>query len=126
MKDLASFTEPDKPKLTVAQMQRAVYRLVRNAMREAQEEVRKASLDRALAEMRLQDAQKEEKDLVGWGFNRELQALQEAVKHADSRCNNLADNRNGWEEILDFVVNVGLGAKPSKVDYPFVENGSGI
>jgi len=49
MKDLASFTEPDKPKLTVAQMQRAVYRLVRNAMREAQEEVRKASLDRAKA-----------------------------------------------------------------------------
>jgi uncharacterized protein (DUF2267 family) len=123
MKDLASFTEPDKPKLTVAQMQRAVYRVVRDTLRKAQEEAMTASLHLAESEMRLQNA-KEEDDQVGW--NRDVQALEKQVRDANSRLSNRMDNRNGWEEILDFVVNVGLGAKPSKVDYPFVENGSGI
>jgi hypothetical protein len=66
MTDLSKLTEPDKTKLTVFQMQKAVYRTVRDIMREAQEEVRKASLSRSEAEMLLEDSKKEEKDLVGW------------------------------------------------------------
>ena len=119
--------QEEKTKLTTVQMQRAVYRAIRNIVGEARGEMFKCQSELNTAQMRLESAKHpvDEEDYIG-GFGPSTSREEASLKYAEGRYTNSLDNLRGWEEILEFTIMVGFGMKPTKIDYPVVENGGGI
>lgn len=109
--------EPDKGPLTVTQMQKNVYLLVKNAVNKASKLYTEAKCNLADAKIRLEDTEEDDPTMA---------VTQRVFDLAKSQCEQCKGDLDCWNQTLDYVVLTELGMGPGKISHPVVSNGSGI